>query len=55
MIFAGFTSGLVDQIRFDLHPRGTNLILSYDGEHCTLPASQITASGTNGGVVSPDF
>jgi len=53
--FAGFSVGNIDQLRMDLGPRGTNRILSFDGGHCALPATQITPSGTTGGVISPDF
>jgi len=53
--YAGFANGSIEQLRFDLQPRGTNLILSYDGGHCVLPATQIEANGTTGGLISPDF
>ncbi|MCK5808058.1 hypothetical protein KAH37_03620, partial [bacterium] len=55
LYFANFSVGNIDQLRMDFAPRGSNLILSYDGGHCVLPATQITPSGTTGGVISPDF
>jgi len=53
--FSNFSVGNIEQMRMDFAPLGTNLILSYDGGHCVLPATQITPNGTTGGVISPDF
>ena len=55
MNFANFTVGNIDQVRLEVHPLGTNEVLSYNGGHCLLPSTQITPDGTTGGLISPDF
>jgi len=55
MSFAGFTDGDIEQIRLEVHPLGSNNVLSYNGGHCLLPSTQIAPDGTTGGLISPDF
>jgi hypothetical protein len=55
MNFASGTGGPIDQIMFEVKPNGTNYVLSSDGDHCVLPATQIEADGTTGGLISSDF